>query len=116
MVSHIVEQIHPNLETFKRDTSWYKSKESSSLEILILPDHFLYSLASQKQATNIEIVKYRIQQSGYVNAYGAMAGISAGVLLFWVPLYIWGKRIRHVTWRWKVTSFVHWNEDREVGE
>lgn len=29
-----------------------------------------------------------IEQSGYVNAYGAMAGISAAVLIFWVPLYI----------------------------
>lgn len=57
-----------------------------------------------------------IEQSGYVNAYGAMAGISAAVLIFWVPLYIWGKRIRHATWNWGVTSYVHWDEDREVGE
>ncbi|KAH8794340.1 major facilitator superfamily domain-containing protein [Hyaloscypha sp. PMI_1271] len=57
-----------------------------------------------------------IEQSGYVNAYGAMAGISAAVLIFWVPLYIWGKRVRHATWHWRVTSYVHWDEDREVGE
>jgi len=57
-----------------------------------------------------------IQESGYLNAYGAMAGISAFVLLFWIPLYIWGKRIRHATWHWGVASFVHWDEDREVGE
>ncbi|TVY39109.1 putative MFS-type transporter [Lachnellula subtilissima] len=57
-----------------------------------------------------------IEQSGYLNAYGAMAGISAGVLIFWIPLYIWGKRIRHATWQWRVTQFVHWDDDREVGE
>lgn len=57
-----------------------------------------------------------IQESGYVNAYGAMAGISAAVLIFWIPLYIWGKRIRYATWHWQVTSYVHWDEDREVGE
>jgi Major Facilitator Superfamily len=57
-----------------------------------------------------------IEKSGYVNAYGAMAGISAVVLLFWIPLYIWGKRIRHATWHWSITSYVHWDEDREVGE
>jgi MFS family permease len=57
-----------------------------------------------------------IEKSGYVNAYGAMAGISAAVLIFWVPLYIWGKRVRHATWHWSVTSYVHWDEDREVGE
>jgi len=57
-----------------------------------------------------------IEKSGYVNAYGAMAGISAAVLIMWVPLYIWGKRIRHATWNWGITSYVHWDDDREVGE
>ena len=57
-----------------------------------------------------------IEKSGYLNAYGAMAGISAAVLIFWVPLYIWGKRVRHATWHWSITSYVHWDEDREVGE
>ncbi|PHH90807.1 hypothetical protein CDD83_2606 [Cordyceps sp. RAO-2017] len=57
-----------------------------------------------------------INSSGYQNAYGAMAGISAAVLIMWVPLYIWGKRIRHGTWKWSVVSFVHWSDDREVGE
>ncbi|RDW88533.1 MFS general substrate transporter-23 [Coleophoma cylindrospora] len=57
-----------------------------------------------------------VEISGYQNAYGAMAGISAAVLLFWIPLYIWGKQIRHATWHWKATSYVHWDEDREVGE
>ncbi|KAI3400270.1 hypothetical protein diail_3651 [Diaporthe ilicicola] len=57
-----------------------------------------------------------VDQSGYLNAYGAMAGISAGILILWVPMYLWGQRIRHVTWSWPVISYVHWNEDREVGE
>ncbi|UNI14452.1 hypothetical protein JDV02_001081 [Purpureocillium takamizusanense] len=57
-----------------------------------------------------------IERSGYQNAYGAMAGISAGVLVLWVPLYIWGKRIRHSTWKWPVMVLVHWSDDREVGE
>lgn len=69
-----------------------------------------------------------------------MAGISAAVLLFvsiafpsggrvvmeernadycviqWVPLYIWGKKIRHATWHWPFMRYVHWEDDREVGE
>ncbi|TVY12582.1 putative MFS-type transporter protein [Lachnellula arida] len=57
-----------------------------------------------------------IAQAGYMHAYGEMAGISAGVLICWVPLYIWGKRIRHATWEWRIMKFVHWDEDREVGE
>ncbi|KAF8857618.1 MFS general substrate transporter [Acephala macrosclerotiorum] len=57
-----------------------------------------------------------IAESGYIDAYGAMAGISAAVLLFWVPLYIWGKKIRHATWHWPFMRYVHWEEDREVGE
>lgn len=57
-----------------------------------------------------------IDQSGYQNAYGAMAGISAGVLILWWPLYVWGKRVRHSTWKWPVVYFVRWGHDREVGE
>jgi hypothetical protein len=55
-----------------------------------------------------------IEESGYLNAYGAMVGISSAVLLFWVVLYVWGKRIRHATWNWRLISYVHWDEDREV--
>ncbi|KAG8165283.1 hypothetical protein KVR01_005558 [Diaporthe batatas] len=57
-----------------------------------------------------------VNQSGYLNAYGAMAGISAAILVLWVPLYVWGRHIRHVTWSWPAISYVHWSEDREVGE
>ncbi|KAM0807165.1 putative Major facilitator superfamily (MFS) profile domain-containing protein [Seiridium cardinale] len=57
-----------------------------------------------------------VEQAGYLNAYGAMAGIAAAVLLFWIPLYIWGKAIRHATWNWKMLSYIRWEDDREVGE
>lgn len=57
-----------------------------------------------------------VQQAGYLNAYGTMAAISAAVLVCWVPLYFWGKTIRHVTWGWPVIGYIHWSEDREVGE
>jgi hypothetical protein len=57
-----------------------------------------------------------IDEVGYRNAYGSMAGIAAAVLLCWIPLYVWGKQIRHATWKWRVTSIVKWDEDREVGE
>jgi hypothetical protein len=57
-----------------------------------------------------------VEQSGYQNAFGAMAGISALVIVMGAPLFVWGKRIRQATWRWKVVEFVHWSDDREVGE
>lgn len=57
-----------------------------------------------------------INMAGYMNAYGAMAGIASAVLLMWVPFYIWGKRVRQATWNWSITSYVHWSKDREVGE
>ncbi|KAI1844279.1 hypothetical protein JX265_007882 [Neoarthrinium moseri] len=56
-----------------------------------------------------------VEASGYLNAYGAMAGIAAIVMLMWIPLYIWGKAIRHTTWNWPMLSYLHWDEDREVG-
>ncbi|UPK89680.1 hypothetical protein LCI18_000615 [Fusarium solani-melongenae] len=57
-----------------------------------------------------------INSSGYQIAYGTMAGIAAGILILWIPLYIWGKRIRYATWNWPLVSYIHWYGDREVGE
>lgn len=57
-----------------------------------------------------------IDSAGYQNAYGAMAGISASIIVLWVPLYIWGARIRRATWEWPIMSTIRWDEDREVGE
>ncbi|KAF4950880.1 hypothetical protein FSARC_13080 [Fusarium sarcochroum] len=58
-----------------------------------------------------------IDESGYSNAFGAMAGISGSVLLLWIPMYIWGRRVRQSTWSWGfIERLVHWHKDREVGE
>lgn len=57
-----------------------------------------------------------IASDGFLNATGAMAGILGAVILGGVPIYIWGKQIRHATLRWKVMGIVRWNEDREAGE
>ncbi|KAL2209249.1 MFS general substrate transporter [Sarocladium strictum] len=58
-----------------------------------------------------------VDQVGYVAAYGTMAAISFAVLMLWVPLYFWGKRIRLATWDWKVCQMlIQWDDDREVGE
>ncbi|KAI3328911.1 MFS general substrate transporter [Xylariaceae sp. AK1471] len=57
-----------------------------------------------------------IAEVGYLNAYGTMAAIAAAVLLLWIPLYLWGKPLRHRTWQWRIVSYVHWAKDREVGE
>lgn len=45
-----------------------------------------------------------------------MAGISAAVIILWIPLYIWGKALRIKTWQWRIMSLVRWADDREVGE
>ncbi|KEF58759.1 uncharacterized protein A1O9_03602 [Exophiala aquamarina CBS 119918] len=58
-----------------------------------------------------------IVQDGYRGAFGAMAGISFGVIILWVPLYIWGRRVRTTTLRWTVIQdLIKWDNDREVGE
>lgn len=57
-----------------------------------------------------------VDNAGYRNAYGAMAGIAAAVLILWLPLYLWGKRVRHATWTWSVVAPARWADDREVGE
>jgi hypothetical protein len=46
-----------------------------------------------------------------------MAGISGGILILWIPFYMFGKKLRHATWNWShVRLLAHWSEDREVGE
>ncbi|GAP83480.1 putative MFS transporter [Rosellinia necatrix] len=57
-----------------------------------------------------------VEEVGYLTAYGTMAAIAAGVLLLWIPLYFWGSSLRQRTWRWRLISYIHWTNDREVGE
>ncbi|BCS30614.1 uncharacterized protein APUU_80917S [Aspergillus puulaauensis] len=57
-----------------------------------------------------------IDTSGYTGAFGTMAGFSFFVLALWLPLYIWGKRIRHATLKWRIMRLAHWDSDRETGE
>jgi hypothetical protein len=46
-----------------------------------------------------------INRSGYQNAFGAMAGIQIGLMAFGLPLWYWGKQIRHKSVTWKVVSW-----------
>lgn len=55
-------------------------------------------------------------QSGYQNAFGEMAAISAILILGWIPFYIWGLRIRKYTWNMGIFQWVHWADDRETNE
>ena len=57
-----------------------------------------------------------IAEAGYVDSTATMAAIFGAVMLFVIPLYLWGSKIRHVTLGWKVMNFVCWDEDREIGE
>jgi MFS family permease len=57
-----------------------------------------------------------VEKSGYQDAYGTMAAISAACILLTGPMFLWGKKIRHATWSWPVIASVHWHDDREVGE
>lgn len=45
-----------------------------------------------------------------------MAAINSAVILWSIPFYFFGKRIRHATFKWKLVRMLYWNEDREVGE
>ncbi|EHA57445.1 hypothetical protein MCOR27_003829 [Pyricularia oryzae] len=57
-----------------------------------------------------------VDDAGFMDAYGSMAGIAAVVILGWIPLYVWGSRIRKATLSWPAVRFVRWSRDREVGE
>ncbi|CAG8090507.1 unnamed protein product [Penicillium salamii] len=57
-----------------------------------------------------------IESAGYSTSFGIQAGINAAVLIMWVPLYIWGKRIRAWYMQLSLARYVQWKSDREVGE
>ncbi|CAG8157663.1 unnamed protein product [Penicillium salamii] len=57
-----------------------------------------------------------IESAGYSTSFGIQAGIIAAVLILWVPLYIWGKRIRAWYMQLSLARYVQWKSDREVGE
>ncbi len=57
-----------------------------------------------------------IAESGYLDSFGAMAGISAAILFCWIPFYLFGKKVRHATIKWRIMKRVNWHLDREVGE
>ena len=57
-----------------------------------------------------------IAELGYTRAFCSMAAINGAVLFLAVPLFFFGKRIRHSSLEWRALRFVHWSEDREVGE
>ncbi|OJJ47362.1 hypothetical protein ASPZODRAFT_159251 [Penicilliopsis zonata CBS 506.65] len=57
-----------------------------------------------------------IDEVGYASAYGTMAAISGGCLLFFIPLFFWGKALRTAAMKWPFIQFVFWKDDREVGE
>jgi len=46
-----------------------------------------------------------IQLDTFQGAFGAMVGIQCGVMLFAVPLYYYGKQIRHASGTWRVISW-----------
>ncbi|GAM35792.1 hypothetical protein TCE0_017f04389 [Talaromyces pinophilus] len=57
-----------------------------------------------------------VDKDGYNIAYGEMAAICGAVLMCWIPLFIWGKKLREMTLSWRVMGWVQWDVDREVGE
>ncbi|KAJ5832620.1 Major facilitator superfamily domain general substrate transporter [Penicillium riverlandense] len=58
-----------------------------------------------------------IDLEGYTKAFGEMACISGVFMALVVIFYVWGKPIRHNTWKWRVMEkYGHWDADREVGE
>lgn len=43
-----------------------------------------------------------ITEEGYAKAFGEMAGIQVGIMMFGIPLYYFGKQIRHTSADWKL--------------
>ena len=46
-----------------------------------------------------------VTRSGFQAAFCEMIAIQSGVMLFAVPLFIYGKKLRHISGGWKVISW-----------
>jgi hypothetical protein len=46
-----------------------------------------------------------LTRSGYQGAFCEMIAIQCGVMLFAIPLWYYGKKLRHVSAQWKVISW-----------
>ena len=46
-----------------------------------------------------------VRGSGFARAFGTMVGINAAIILLGVPLYYFGKTIRHKSAMWKVIAW-----------
>ena len=46
-----------------------------------------------------------IIRSGYEGAFGEMVAIQCGVMLLGLPLWYYGKRLRHISASWKLISW-----------
>jgi hypothetical protein len=46
-----------------------------------------------------------VKRSGYQAAFGEMVAIQTGVILLAIPLFFYGKQIRHKSAGWKVISW-----------
>ncbi|CEL11552.1 hypothetical protein ASPCAL14653 [Aspergillus calidoustus] len=57
-----------------------------------------------------------VERDGYAGAFATMASFSFFILALWIPLYVWGKRVRHATLKWRIMKLAHWAADREMGE
>ena len=57
-----------------------------------------------------------IARNGYNGAFGTLAGIVFFAYGLWIPMYIWGKKLRHATLDWRLMKAVEWDTDRETGE
>lgn len=56
-----------------------------------------------------------IDKEGYSLAFGEMSILAFVLIGCGIPLFWFGRRIRHASLKWRVVSFVHWENDRNVG-
>lgn len=57
-----------------------------------------------------------VVKSGYMGAFGAMAGIVGAIIVCFIPFYFFGGQMRRASWRPFVRKIAHWSVDSEVGE
>jgi hypothetical protein len=43
-----------------------------------------------------------VEGAGFQRAFGTMVGIQSGIMLLGIPLWYWGKQLRHQSASWKV--------------
>jgi hypothetical protein len=71
-----------------------------------------YSCVPGNHVARPDVAAKQVADQGYLAAFGQMAAISFGVIVFWIPMYYFGKKLRYTSAEWRVLKWATtWSDE-----